>query len=373
MSAPQIQPEKPEDTWSISDWKETVEFAKPGNGVWSQREQQDTIVIEFPANKLRSAISQIFGFSQCNPSSQNLKRVLPIQHPVFNWLWADSGSSSIIGPVGNSSFLNSHGNPTPKLESLSDYNTPEYYVRYNIVKLAVVFKPFSGLILADDDESWSGKESDRFIGTKQIQPNLELMTAQTLSGVSPFRFADQDGGYPSIGTSGTEFTGSVYVRKATTNYQLEWINVEESYLCDTSYDNYFIMPYPKKLINYLGYLNETTFAGHAPGTLLFNGIQAVRYPQPVKTVGDYNLWAWDLLLNIQQFDPQDPPRGVGSTVVTSPPGETPKRGHLLMPSRQKLGWFYATRSNNPNDVGTYNGDGILPLVDFEKLFEYWDA
>ena len=108
-----------------------------------------------------------------------------------------------------------------------------------------------------------------------------------------------------------------------------------------------------------------------PGTLLFNGVQAVRYPQPVKTVGDYNLWAWDLLLNIQQFDPQDPPRGAGSTVVTSPSGRTPKRGHLLMPSRQTLGWYYATRSNDPSKVGTYNGDGILPLIDFAKLFEYW--
>jgi hypothetical protein len=377
MAAPQIQEEDPENEWSITeDWLESMEFTRPGQGNWSQHDQADTIVIELPANKIRSCLKKVFGWSICDPDSQTLKRTLPMQHPIFPWLWASTGTSSFFGPVGNNTYKSDDDKPTPREESVGVYNGPEYYARYAKVKLAINFRPFTGLILADDDETWSGLESQRFIGMKQMSPNLELMTTQSAAGISPFIFADNDGTYPATGPNGDKFEGYIFTRKTTVNYQIEWLNVEESYLCNTDDPNYFIFPYPERLIKYLGYVNKETYAGHAPGTLLFNGVQAVRYPQPVRTVGDYNLWAWDLVLSFQKFDPQDPPRP-GSVVPAAgtPPASdlTPKRGHLLMPCKSNLGWFYATRSSDSSKAGTYNGDPILPSIEFEEIFKYWDA
>lgn len=382
MPTPTLYTELPENTWTLADWKEVMAENKPaGSGIWSLRDQQDAITIELPANKLRSCIKEVFGYSIADPdglvSPSKLIRKVPIQHPTFPWLWANAASSTLTSPFAGYEHQDAYDNPTAKMTDIANYNAPPVSGEYGLIGryakcyLTISFKPFFGRIYKDDDVFWTGNEVDRFVGMKTMTPKLELINAAGADVNSAFRFADTVTGGPTTGPDGTLFVGSVYSRKQTATYAIEWFNVEESYLVDTSADNYFLMPYPVRVLNAMGTLNELEFCGHAPGTLLFQGCQAVRYPQPIATDDQENLWAWDFLLMFNQFDPQDPPRP--GVVVTEPIGRDPKRGHLLFPTRQSLGWYYATRSTDPTYVGTYNGEGILPLTDFNDIFEYWNT
>ena len=368
--------ENSEDEWDLNHWKESVELRKPGgNASYSLRQTEDVIMIEVPFRQLRSCIRQLFGWSYADERTPwRLRREeIPIQHPRFPWLWADAASSTPMFPKGNPDFPIENGY-LAKRDGYSQYNAPEYEANYGIAQIAVRFKPFAGRIYSDDDGAWTpGYEYRRFVGSTSVQPKLEQITAQGGGNESSFYWADYDktSKKPRIGgpnNTGQHFDGGVFIRKPTTDFTITWYNVEESYLVDTSKNDYWVMPYPSRLLKYLGTINSAEIFGHRPQTLLFDGFRLTRYQQPVLTDSEWGLWAADIEMRFQHFDPNYPDRSSG--ITTFPPAQTPKNGHLLFPDRQSTGWYSATRSKDEAKRGTYNGDFALRELDFTGIFKH---
>lgn len=384
-----VDDEDPDDEWNLSEWLELMADRKPGGpAVFSQQNQQATEVILVPARKARSCMRQMCGYSIANHTTFLLERPeVPVEHPWYRHLWADSASVEFVTPIGNEDepALDGNGDPIPDQylpkkgsDSFVNYG-PEYTGNYAWAHVTVQFRHYRWRVWADWDvtwEDWEGEEWRRLVANSQTTPRLELIeTSATEEGKVYFMDADAGGSTsPAIGPSGRATDGSVYIRKQITGYEIVWKAVEEQYLTgeyQEDIDGSLILPKFRRLSRYQGAVNSVEFLGHPAGTLLFAGFKTVPYPfAGVRTNYDFGLIAHDVYMT---FDQIDPPRPANVEDWQGNPIATPKRGWLTFPYRPNENhyWFAATAGDGTTR-GTADGKYIAEELNFYDLFRHPD-
>ena len=399
MPRPQILLEFPEDEFDLqTEWKEVVAPVRSNSASFSLGNSEDAITVEVPWNKIRSFIRQVCGYSVADVGSPyKLGRPeVPIRHPRFPWMWADSVSVQAWNPLGDV-------NPNydqyatadewwkvqtkwPGIDSFTygnygePYLSPPFEVNYKQAYATVRFKEFPAPVFRDDDPTWtsSSKEYQRFVALVQATPKNEIVSAAGGTEGTALWWADSSAAIvgppiiavgPTAGGSaagGKEFKGSVYTFKQQVGFSVLWKQVEESYIIDDSLDNYMIMPVPARLMAHLGTVNSATFCGQPPGTLLFSGLGLKRFQQPLPTDSDFGLFAYDVTLQFDYFKPKRP-----ATVIKSlgPTGGSPadKQGWHCFPFGPNGYWYAATRGSTTTQ-GTYSGETLIRETAFEDMF-----
>lgn len=394
--------EDPADEWEISEWLELMADAHPGGpALFGAQQQSASVVIRLEATRpgglpgrIRSCVRQILGYSVADNTEYILTRpAVPIQHPWFPWLWADSVSVLPTGPLGNPDFPAPSGtdHTYPKLESAvltyeealtadqSRYG-PRYTGNYGSAVVTVQFRHYPWVVLADDDEAWvwstPSEEWRRMCSMVRMTPKLDLIASEGTE-TGKFYFAETnvaDGNTgPTAGPSGTPFNGAVYVRKSQTGFTVCWKCVEEQYLIGeypADYSDRLIMPNIERFDRYIGTVNSAEIWGQPAGTLLFAGYETVRYPQPIRTSTSFGLLAHDVYFT---FDKTDPPRpaSVQDSAGADIADEDRKRGHLVFPYRpnESQHWFTAT-AGSVTTRGKYTGRFALEELDHRHLFRH---
>lgn len=386
-----IVPEDPADEWALDEWLEEMADAKPGGpAVMSPQQMAATEVIRVPANKARSAVRQILGYSIADNDSFLLERPeVPLNHPWFRWLWADSCSVQFVNPLGNTDYEHPDStvdNPLYQAKQASDAFVdygPEYTGRYGTALITVQFRHYPWVVWADWDTSWEdfvGEEWRRMCVMSGMKPKLDLIAAEG-TDTGKLRFAERDAAFaaggenPTPGPAGTIFDGAVYVRKSQTSYTVCWRCVEEQYLTGAYPDDVtdgLVMPRFPRFERFLGTVNSAELFGHPKNTLLFADYWTTRYPLPVRTNYDFGLIAHDVYMVFDAFDPPRP-TGVKNSAGADILDANRKRGHLVFPFRPNSSkhWF-AAAAGDGTTAGTYSGAFVLEELDHTELFRHAD-
>lgn len=402
-----IVPELPEDTFRMyaegdepSDWVEVLATAKPGGaGGFSLESSQDSLVITIPANKVRSALLNILGYSYSDDVAYELVRpAVPVQHPRYPWLFADGVSVQLQNPLGNTAFTydsrrderytGSAARTQAYLQAKEDSQfgdnsgyMPAYMGRYGRAELTIRFSQVDWPIFRDGDEVWDSNygpefEYKRFFGMADFDPKLDLITAEGGTDASSFYFAETDDPAvdegPDAGPSGSAFNGSVHVRKCQSDITMIWKTVAEDYTCLGGPT----MPQPARLLAHLGTTNTDWFpgteaeGGFPPHTLLFAGLKGKRYqlPASVDDATAVGAYCWDWYMTFTHFDPKRPDAVMDYGNV-SIPDATRARGWRLLPWRNSRRWYAATAGDGVTR-GTYSGNFPLPASTFANMFRH---
>jgi hypothetical protein len=379
-----ILPEKPADLWDLDDWREKVAKENPGgSGAHSLQNSEEALLITTTSNKVRSCLQQILGWSWADfASPYRLHReAVPVQHPRFPWLWADSVAPLLWNPLAQHQTV---GANKAKEDSVGfEGYSPAFTTRYTQVDILVRFKPVWGRQWADTDPTWAdnyiGKEWMRNVGTVGKSVQLDLITAEGAGDAASLYWAEGGGDGPTAGSgSASAFNGTQYVRRNVTKFQITWRAVPIEYTCgrmdfDEAHYDSFMMPLPVRLVRQLGTVNDAPFPGTASrykaGTLLFSALEEHSYQLPVRTDSEFGSWAADYTLS---FDYMDPPRDPAAVKrVVSGPTPDPKYGHHLFPWRKTRYWYLATAGDSTTR-GSYNGVTALESTNFTHLFRHAD-
>jgi hypothetical protein len=328
-----------------TDWKIAIDAnTEPGGGLALTVGSQDAILCGYiPANKLRSAARYFLGFSYADDGDPyKLYREPPAAHPQMPNLRCHG--FSVAGDIVQSNTENDDGAPNIVSPFQGPLGEEMRYTKYNRLLATVRFKSFGRMrFLLDDQIETAADEIKRY-----TRSYTESAT-QTLSvdGMSMLKFAE---GPPSLTTPPQPFPAPLAQLLARSSIRVTWYYVPNNYISSSS--NFL---QADQLLARLGTINEDTFLGNLPGTLLFNAFQAeeVLFPvlsnEPLTTA----LTGWNITMCFEQFDP---PKGV--------PGSE-YRGHRIYPYRVDGKWYYCTRSNS--------SDELLPLTEFAGIVKHWNA
>jgi len=336
------------------------------------------------AENLYDAVFDLVGSNIFNPTTGNLDRTLPMQHPIFNWLYV-SRISSIKGfiPSAKSAFPGA-APPSPG-QMVPVTTVPDYYL------LTVLFQQPKYRMLPDDRLDALFGSSPRYEWERFIegwpQPGVEFVNveSQSLSFLEtsyPSHAIDGRSGkdlgastlqlpeaFPSVWPQPLPKADIVLVWKKVPRVGLynnggtgRAVNLEAA-LQTTNQDWFF--PFATA--------DGNTHPGYAPGTLKleFYKPMPVESPLPPEIQaglqeGDPNLLA-DVQLGFKYWDPPwDANANNGS----------PTRGHNLGPWR---GTPTGNPANQPQfsplgnslwyKIGAAGGDPLLfPTSDFRNMF-----
>lgn len=390
----EVLDEDPDDEWALSGWVEMMAGSKPGGAaVLSQQQQQTTEIIWVPANQARSCARQIAGYSYSDNEAKKLRRPeVPIQHPWWPGLWADSVSVEFRHPIGNPDepFLDENGVEVagqylPKVSGIAGAKYgPSMTGKYGWAAVAVQFRHYRWSVFVDGDTAWDPAtdfEWRRMVVDTRCDPKLDLIeTSGTDTGKLYWAETDAGGSLsPTAGPGppGTSTDGSVYIRKQITGYEICWRAVEQQFLTGqypTDIEKGILLPHYRRLDYYLGTVNSTEFMGLPAGTLMFTGYKVVPYPfVGVRTNYDWGLIGCDVFLS---FEKLDPPRPANLLDHTGAAIGTPKRGWQTFPYRPNPNgyWFTATAgtTGGGGTAGTYSGNFIALERDLYNIFLHPD-
>ena len=357
-----ILPESPADEFREDDWSEDVDNVRPGGPIVFTNEGAEGVLVgQIPANKKRSAHRKILGYSIADAASLTLRRPeVPWVHPEFSTLYAESIGFQDHTPARNPTSAENY----PRKSSI-DPGPFSYTGYYKGCEATVRFKELACALYRDTDTPlWNGKEWSRFVTLREMRSKLE--TKQLDRSATPFYYAETGpGGPPSIGapatgsppgTNALSFSGSTVLYEYKTEYVLEWLRVEESFVMTGTAP----MLVAKKLDLAQGTVNSTPFPGpngHPAGTLLFGSWTSKRKEVPIRTNTYSGLFCHDITISLSKFDPV---RGAATT-PTSP------RGWNLMPYKESLKYYLATRGAG---AGLMTGTPLLRSTDFHDVFTH---
>ncbi len=385
-----ILPERPEDEWYLSQWRELIAGEKPGGAdAFSLQSSEATITIWMYGNQVRSALRQILGWAWADSKApyQLHRESIALQHPRYTTLWANACSVSDRHPLA---ALQSDATLKAKVAGAawSGYG-PAYYAQYGLAEVTVRFHPVWWRQYPDSDPTWQnlylGKEWLRNFGPVGKQLTLDVISAEGANDQSSLYFAEgnPDGG-PTHGVGpglGVPFGGTQYVRVPRTTFRLQWRTVPIAYTCgpvslaQADIASY-LLPYPERLVRALGTVNQTNFPGsnspHAPGTLMLVGVEEVPFQLPVRTDSEFGLLAADYTLIFEQFDPPRDPDCLQYKTGGVVTGVLPhKRGHLLFPYRPAGRYWYYASSGGEGTRGTVDGGNpAIESTEFHDIFRH---
>jgi len=308
-------------------WREFTQDFSPGTLRFSPEQSRSTLVVDIPDRRVYDGIRQILGYHYVEGTQ--IRRVLPMQHPRWYGLFADEIQSAQwvraegneAAPAGGTSF---------KASKIGVYR----YLRCN-----VAFRSFNYDIL---DDTTATNETLRYLSRDQ-EPSEDAILQQ--AGNLTFAEGTGVGDEPTAGS--TQFPQTIGLIQNKSMLTYTWHRVPEEFVTDDT----GILP---KFQHMIGRVNENTFLGNDPGTLLFRPPRIRRYEQSIINRKDFRQdFLLDITLNLQYFNPE--------------PGVDPpfQRGHNMVPWWKTQRYYYATVD------GTTTGNPIYRKGVFMDVFEHW--
>lgn len=321
--------EEPDDTFRPlgSDLQEAIGDQQPGGGETFALEQSEaTVVYQIPFNKKRSFLRWVLGFSCVERSNYaHIHRENPQHHPVFPDLYATACAFSAFPPKIEEDGLLYLPSKWPSFRGIKRYAS--YEVAYATVKFAAPpwqYRPDARITTAAQEV-----ERNCYV---DVSSTVEMLSAEGELGQMKWSAPTVAGG-PTFGTAVTAPFGTL-VSKA--NLLLTWSYVPELWLSVEGGTSF----YPSNLLACVGTMNDDTFLGKPPGTLLMQPPVLKRFRWPVTTfdaIGAF--YGYNVTIPFQYFDPSE--RGAPNF----PSALNPDRGYKLLPFSRSLKWYPATRAN----------------------------
>lgn len=283
------------------------------------------MTFKIPGSKLKPFLQFALGVNYVD-TDNNLRRSLPMFHPVHCWAWAKQVSINGQGFDGDDADA-----------VIWDFQvTPAKWKQY---ECRVIFDIPRFKVLADDEIT---NEYERFV---------------SVDGSGDVKIVTVDNGQVWYDAPGEAWDLQPHnatipvARRDGGGFEIKWHHVPEEWLQATAED------YPEKFLLAQGKCNSATFFGKETETLmLLNPVERVRYVSPVMTdqIGDL-YWLNDItftFLYVKQLAAQ-----MGDGAET-------QRGHNVLLGPEMKYWVAQNQ----------NGQKIVPPIDFTKLFtRYTDA
>ena len=335
------------------DWLERIALTPEGNHVFSKRSSKSSILVEIPFSKIVSAKSFVLGYDYADKYAPYfLHRRNPIRHPLHLELVADSVQFRPYVPVGNPMNFDN----APHVDSADLSINITSYANYQKALMMVEFGqlPYNLRNDADRGTGWNNEYERNVDFFSDVSAEVNVISASTAKALT---FCE--GSTPPKGSS---FPGDLGEYISKLNFVWKWFDVPHEYIFQPN-------GVPQKLLNCLGYVNNSKFAGCEAGTLLLQGVRLTKFQLPYVTSNYDPAFLYDVTFHVQFFDP---PPALGYPDPPAPAVPTTGsqfRGHNLMPWAQKVAgkssiWYAATRGGGTSDVR------YLPEIDFATMFEH---
>lgn len=270
-------------------------------------------------DSLADWITACIGYAKSKGQGQGINRNLPAQHPQLKYLYVSGVGAEGLGPTGKDGSVATYKRWRTKLH----YETPPYD------------------IVADNNVQ---QECFRYITMINAQSNTEVF--QRRQGC--FAYSIQSG----IGVTNRNALlipeshgASQSVTKVAYDYL--WVNLPDVGLFGGSGFSGSGCGSSQNIINGIGKVNNTSFLGFDPGTLLFDSWKPVSRTYPVEPILlGLQQWqvprAWDVQLRFIYFNPPSGMKAAGT--ISGVPAVWPahaQQGHNLVPHPTNGLWYLA--------------------------------
>lgn len=342
MSEPTFQPDTPNFRW-----REYIgaQLGSTERSRWANDGCQVDYVIDIPWDDRKDAIKNVLGYSYRDANS-NLRRVTPMRHPYWTWLFATSMTQG--EGIKWEAKVQADAGPVS---------------RYSLERYTLTFSTLPYRVMSDVD-----------INFLQLQLGLTVVPEweryMIKWGKPTYDVVQLDGRQWVFSTGPTSllpdpsFKGSMPITVPTRTLLWKWMLVPDTYLFNAVSEQMSRIEGKGTIAqpSALGRVNETAFAGYGPGTLLLEAVD----PEPVMAPADPQN---DLLMP----NAFDPPRlwNLSFHIKLSDP---PRNATLLPNTYIARGWNLAPDMADPNGywwpVLSKNG-GVPPYraIEFANLFQ----
>lgn len=315
--------------------------------LWGDGDSHSVMVYDMPWNDyVAGAYSKIVGYSfLSNPAQldvggvKRLQRIIPLQHPIFPWLWATK--------IAQAQPIQFTG-PT--------VGVADSYAAFSIMRLHILFQSLPYVVLSDRDLL----DTDPF-GRGQGHADESLRFVEKRSSVSLQTLEVPQGSLKYIakpaGATWSTIQQRQYQRVMHRRLDWTWHKVAETYLMLTNTEK------PKNLDACVGFVNLNSWQGYNPGTLLcipyeLEPEEAPTDPVNVGLPAGYPPRLWKVKLHLDYFEPPTDPGVVY-------PGTIAGYGWNLLPAPQLSTPYWYPASSD----GTVGGTLLYQGVDFNKIFQ----
>ena len=340
----------------VADFKERIGSIAKASAGFSHEGGKATIEYQLLWEDVEQFCKDALGSVEIDPDvGYKLKRVLPLAHPVFPWLFVNS-----IATIEGYQFVEK----ADAVEELEAEPMPQY-AAYQYAKVVLEFAPRPYALFKDES-----------IGTEDIEyfddngdPVVTQVAAESwrfvefASKTSMEYLTAQHGQYRMAGTgeaTAPSFPGQVRLLKKSKQITLTWHQVP------------FLVSEGPNIFDGLGKINQETFFGYALGTLLFQGYTTTKpmpAPFPNMVIDEdtgSTLPSSEKIVNIEfsflYLEPELGGEGVTPTNANHIAG-----GHNAFPWFKDGKYYYATTGG---DGTTSPVEGIPPYKSypFQLLF-----
>lgn len=338
---------------------DTVQDVSPGSAGFSLEGGKASLPILIDFDNLEDSLQDILGSCEAAGTGR-LSRVTPRAHPQFTWLYADA-ISNIQGV-----------SPVEQLEAENhlEASPMSVYTKYRkyICNVSFSSRPYS--VLTDDSivegtVEWTdsdGVEQTSVYATEWLrytewnyEPGLELLIGT--QGMLKLR------GNTGVAPDGVVAPGMPSIRIPKTILRVRWHHVPYEYVYST---NSYVR-------SFLGRVNQTAWAGFAPGTLLYTacGITAYTPPFPKRFIDDSGFIRFSAkkLCTIEfMFEIAERSMAAGVTPTAPASVNYIQAGHNLVPWFGNRQFYYVSTTDNTADSDNTKRYPIYFSVPFELLF-----
>ena len=321
-----------ENQFTADDWKESLREVR--GELLAPDQASATLTICCPFEKYKAACTYILGYSYTD-SAGNLRREVPVFHPVWTWLYATR-----IGSIKFEKFKS-------KDQALWDNSLP--FATYEWAHITIDFSQLTYPIYADSEI-----DTDPITGRPaEYQRWCETLTAPYVDQVQI------NGGQLFRVRGNQNFIGAPHVLafQAKTKIKLIWYQVPSDFLANDQGIKSNLLAIQKRI-------NATPFLGYPAGTLLCE--QAVDHKglSPIATdTAAQKFYQYRVEVDLIHFDP---PVGLGEPSQAGPgtPGVYPARGWNLLPGGQKDRYYYEYTTEGSKGGGSH----LFEAAEFAYLF-----
>jgi hypothetical protein len=317
----------------------------------------ENITIEIEMNKVPDAIGKILGYSYVTQQSDglySLRRVLPVRHPLFPFMYAKNVN---INYDGQNPGLRTDGSyKHDSLLFIPDQGVKKYGI-YDIATLTINFtKP--PWITRNDDEFIviNNGEFTRYTSPYQFTPQQEVLTVEgTLSTLVWTEGPKGPGGGSATLENQVKGNIPIYVNKSGIRFR--WNAVPYDWVFNAS-------GFPEKLVSVIGQVNSTPFFGFPAQTLRYEppGISELKY-FPVMSTDGLAMPYVDIDFSFQYFDPERVGLAYGDY-----------RGHQLLPTNKpddNRNLWFGVKYLKEDGSALAGSDKLLREYDFNLLADHW--
>jgi len=337
---------------------EVVQSVSPGNSTLKMDAQGSMLLYDVATADLEDAITEILGSAE--PSGDGgISRTLPLAHPRFTWMYADS-----VTILGRGSPALENADPDLEAPSVAQYaDYPTYRLQVNFQNRPYAVLPDSSILKLSDvytDEDGSpvtfsyANEWIRFteIDTNPITDIIESQfgNQHLYTGAS----ASQDLAYPA----------KISQRIPKRLIRVRWYQVPYSYILSAN----------SYLSRYTNFVNQSEFLGYPPGHLRFDHIKHRSYVAPfpeLDTESWTNAYVIDKLCDIEMFF-EEAPRNATVDPGLSNANWIPN-GHNAQCHFHDRKFYYAHSRKRGDETNKAYWYPTYYSMDFKRLFSDPDA